>query len=307
MKSGVAAVLIVFGVVGCTQRQGSDIRSGTLTVLVTESHLPLVQLMGKEYHEAFPGAVIEPQGTTTRAAIVDLVNDSVHCIVVDRRLNDEERAAVESARLRVVETEIAQDGIAVLVHRGNNLSSMSMEELAAILTGTTGVWNALPASKLRGPIELCLTGKNSGLYEMAARHFFKIQKDVPVAAVAQSQRSILEYVATHPEALGLISYAMWKDTSDPVQKRWKKEARLLAFSVKDSQGVLMTVKLNQRAIFDQYYPLTYSLYIYTSEKTPGTAQGFSAFVAGERGQRMFQYAGLVPKTMPYRTIQLTQE
>ena len=307
MKSGVAAVLIVLGVVGCTQRQGSDIRSGTLTVLVTESHLPLVQLMAKEYHEAFPGAVIEPQGTTTRAAIVDLVNDSVHCIVVDRRLNDEERAAVESARLRVVETEIAQDGIAVLVHRGNNLSSMSMEELAAILTGTTGVWNALPASKLRGPIELCLTGKNSGLYEMAARHFFKIQKDVPVAAVAQSQRSILEYVATHPEALGLISYAMWKDTSDPVQKRWKKEARLLAFSVKDSQGVLMTVKLNQRAIFDQYYPLTYSLYIYTSEKTPGTAQGFSAFVAGERGQRMFQYAGLVPKTMPYRTIQLTQE
>jgi phosphate transport system substrate-binding protein len=107
--------------------------------------------------------------------------------------------------------------------------------------------------------------------------------------------------------MGLISYAAWKDTSDRVQERWKKEAQLLAFSVKDSQGVLTTVKLNQRSIYDQYYPLTYSLYIYTSERLPGTAQGFSAFVAGERGQRMFQYAGLVPKTMPYRTIQLTQE
>jgi phosphate transport system substrate-binding protein len=160
---------------------------------------------------------------------------------------------------------------------------------------------------LRGPIELCLTGKNSGLYEMVARHFFKIQGDVPVAAVAPSQRSILEYVATHPEALGLISYAMWKDTSDPTQERWKREARVLAFAVKDSQGVLTTVKLTQRSIYDQYYPLTYSLYIYTSERMPGTAQGFSAFVAGDRGQRMFQYAGLVPKTMPYRTIQLTQE
>jgi phosphate transport system substrate-binding protein len=307
MKSGVAAVLIVLGVVGCTQRQGSDIRSGTLAVLVTESHLPLVQLMAKEYHDAFPNAVIEARGTSTRAAIVDLSNDSVHCIVVDRQLNEEERAAVESARLRVVETEIAQDGIALLVHRGNKLTSMSTEELAAILTGKTGVWNALPASTLRGPIELCLTGKNSGLYEMVARHFFKIQGDVPVAAVAPSQRSILEYVATHPEALGLISYAMWKDTSDPTQERWKREARVLAFAVKDSQGVLTTVKLTQRSIYDQYYPLTYSLYIYTSERMPGTAQGFSAFVAGDRGQRMFQYAGLVPKTMPYRTIQLTQE
>ena len=307
MKSAVAAVLIVLGVVGCTQRQGSDIRSGALTVLVTESHLPLVQHMAKEYHEAFPNATIEPRGTTTRAAIVDMANDSVHCIVVDRRLNEEERAAVESARLRVVETEIAQDGIAVLVHRGNRLSSMSTEELAAILTGTTGVWNAMPASKLRGPIELCLTGKNSGLYEMVVRRFFRIQGDVPVAAVAPSQRGILEYVATHPEAMGLISYAAWRDTSDPAQERWKKEVQILAFSVKDTQGVMTTVKLNPRNIFDQYYPLTYSLYIYTSEKMPGTAQGFSAFVAGDRGQRMFQYAGLVPKTMPYRTIQLTQE
>lgn len=307
MKSAVAAVLIVLGIVGCTQRQGSDIRSGTLTVLVTESHLPLVQHMASEYRDAFPNAMIEPKGTTTRAAIVDMANDSVHCIVVDRRLNEEERSAMESARLRVVETEIARDGIAVLVHRGNKLSSLTMEELAAILTGKTGVWNALPASKLRGPIELCLTGKNSGLYEMVVRHFFRIQGDVPVAAVAPSQRAILEYVATHTEAMGLVSYALWKDTSDAAQERWKKEVQVLAFSAKDSQGVMTAVKLNPRNIFDEYYPLTYSLYIYTSEKMPGAAQGFSAFVAGERGQRMFQYAGLVPKTMPYRTIQLTQE
>jgi phosphate transport system substrate-binding protein len=307
MKSGVVAALIVLGVVGCTQRQGSDIRSGTLMVLVTESHLPLVQHMAEEYHGAFPNAVIEVRGTTTRAAIVDMANDSIHCIVVDRRLNEEERAAMESARLRVIETEIAQDGIAVLVHRGNKLSSISMEELAAILTGKTGVWNAVPASKLRGPIELCLTGKNSGLYEMVVSHFFKIYGDVPVAAVAPSQRGVLEYVAAHPEAMGLISYGIWKDTSDVAQERWKKEIQLLTFSVRDSQGVQTTVKLNQRNVFDQYYPLTYSLYIYTSEKMPGTAQGFSAFVAGDRGQRMFQYAGLVPRTIPYRTIQLTQQ
>jgi phosphate transport system substrate-binding protein len=307
MKSGVAAVLIVLGVVGCTQRQGSDIRSGTITVLVTESHLPLVQHMAAEYHDAFPNAVIEPKGTTTRAAIVEMANDSVQCIVVDRRLNEEERAAMESARLRVVETEIAQDGIAVLVHRANKLSSVTMDELAAILTGNTGVWNALPASTLRGPIALCLTGKNSGLYEMVVRHFFKIQGDVPVAAVAASQRAILEYVATHTESMGLISYGLWRDTSDAAQERWKKNVQLLAFSAKDSQGVVSSVKLNPRNVYDRYYPLTYSLFIYTSEKLPGAAQGFSAFVAGERGQRMFQYAGLVPKTIPYRTIQLTQE
>jgi len=307
MKSAVFAALIVLGIVGCTQRQGSDIRRGTLMVLVTESHLPLVQQMAVEYQSAFPNSVIQPRGTTTRGAIVDMANDTVRCIVVDRRLNEEERAAMESARLRVVETEVAQDGLAVLVHRGNKLTSISMEELAAMVSGKTGVWNSVPASKLRGPLELCLTGKNSGLYEMVVRHFFKTQGDIPVAAVAPSQRGILEYVATHPEAIGLISFATWLDTTDAACGRWKKDVRLLTFSTTDAQGARTPVKLNQRNIFDQIYPLTYSLYIYTSEKTPGAAQGFSAFIAGERGQRMFQYAGLVPKTMPYRTIQLTQE
>ena len=77
--------------------------------------------------------------------------------------------------------------------------------------------------------------------------------------------------------------------------------------VDDADGVLSAVKATQRSIYDRVYPLTYSLYLYTSEKTPGTAYGFSAFVAEDIGQRVFLYAGLVPKTMPYRTIQLTQE
>jgi len=307
MKSGLLAVLILVGVVGCTQRQGSDIRSGTLKVLATESHLPLVQRMAEEYHDAFPNAVIQPFGTSTRAAIVEMANDSVQCIVVDRRLNAEERAAMESAELRVVETELAHDGIAVLVHRENKMVTISMELLAAILTGETSLWNAIPASKLRGPVEICLTGKNSGLYEMVVRHCFKIEADVPVAAVASSQRGIVEYVAGHPEAIGLVSYAMWRDTLDASLERLKQRITMLAFAVKDTQGVLTTVKLNQRNVFDQYYPLTYSLYVYTSEKKAGTGQGFSSFIGGDRGQRMFQEAGLVPKTLPYRTIQLTQE
>lgn len=307
MKSGVLAVLILVSVVGCTQRQGSDIRSGTLKVLVTESHLPLVQRLAEEYHGAFPNSVIQTSGTTTRAAIVDMVNDSVQCIVVDRRLNAEERAAIESAELRVVETEVARDGIAVLVHRDNKMSTISMDLLAAILAGETSLWNAIPASKLRGPVEICLTGKNSGLYEMVVRHFFNIEKDVPVIAVAASQRGIVEYVARRPEAIGLVSYAMWRDTMDVSLERLKQRITMLAFAAKDTQGVLTTVKLNQRNVFDQYYPLTYTLYVYTSEKKAGAGQGFSAFVGGDRGQRMFQEAGLVPRTLPYRTIQLTQE
>lgn len=278
-----------------------------MMVLATESHLPLVQQLVEEYHSVFPEVVVTPRGTTTRAAIVDMVNDSVQCVVVDRRLNDEERNAAEQAKLIVIETEIARDGLAVLVHPSNKLPAISMETLHAIVSGKTALWNSVPESKLQGVIELCLTGKNSGLYELLTRHFFKLEKDVSLAAMATSQQAIIEYVATHPEALGVVSFAAWKDTTHPGNKSLKRNVRPLNFLKTDAEGVQTAVSLNQRNIYDQTYPLTYSLYVYTSEKRPGPAYGFSAFVAGETGQRVFLYAGLVPKTMPYRTIQLTQE
>ena len=301
------SVLIMLSVAGCSKRQGSDIRSGTLTVLTTESHLPLVQQLVADYSTVYPEVIVQAQGTTTRAAIVEMVNDSVRCVIVDRRLNDEERGAAASAKLKVIETEIARDGLAILVHPSNQLTALSMDTLKAMVSGETAVWNKVPESKLHGVIELCLTGKNSGLYELLTRHFFKLESDVSLAAMATSQQGIIDYVASHPEALGIVSFAAWKDTTHPADASAKKKVRLLDLLTKDTTGVPTAVRLNQRNIYDQTYPLTYSLYIYTSERMPGAAYGFSAFVAGETGQRMFLYAGLVPKTMPYRTIQLTQE
>jgi phosphate transport system substrate-binding protein len=301
------SILILLSVVGCTKRQGSDIRTGTLTVLATESHLPLVQQLVAEYKSAYPDVVVTPRGTTTRAAIVDMVNDSIHCVIVDRRLNEEERAAADQLQRRVIETEIARDGLVILVHSSNKLPAISVDRLKSVVAGETGVWNTIPASKIHGVIGLCLTGKNSGLYELLTRHFFKLEKDVALTAMPVSQQGIIEYVAAHPEALGVVSFAAWKDTTHPANEKARKNVRTLDLLTRTAEGVDTVVSVNQRNIYDQIYPLTYSLYIYTSEKTPGPAYGFSAFVAGETGQRVFLYGGLVPKTMPYRTIQLTQE
>jgi phosphate transport system substrate-binding protein len=308
MKSAVfLSFLLLFIASGCNKRHGSDIRTGTLTVQVTESYLPLVQQLVTDYHGMYPDVVITIHGTTTRGAIVDMVNDSAHCIIVDRRLNEEEQGVVRRAELRVVETEIAHDGLAILVHPQNKLSAVSIEALGSILSGEIALWSKLPDSKLVGAIELCLTGRNSGLYEMVAHTFFKLPKDISLAAIAPSQETIIQYVAAHPEALGIVSYAQWKDTTSASNAQWEKRVRMIDMIAKDADGTVAAVKLNQRTIYDRIYPLTYSLYAYTSERTPGTAHGFSAYIDGDLGQRTFLYYGLVPKTMPYRTIQLTQE
>jgi len=213
---------------------------------------------------------------------------------------------VQEAGMRVVETEIASDALAIVVHSSNRTKSLSAETLGGIVAGRLTDWRMVPDSKLNGPIEFCLTGRNSGLYELLTRHFFRTGKDVVPSFVAPSQNDVIAYVALHPSAIGVIPYAAWEDTTQAKGRWFKKDVRLLDVRTKGGSGG-EAVKLNQNNIYDRVYPLVYSLYIYTSEKSPGVAQGFSTFVASMPGQKIFWDAGLVPKTVPYRVIQLTQE
>jgi phosphate transport system substrate-binding protein len=308
MKTAVLfSAILVLSTIGCTKRQGSDIRHGTLQVIATESHLPLVQQLAYDYQSVYPDVVMSVSGSTTRGSIVEMVNGNVHCIIIDRPLNDEERRAAQNAGRSPAESEVARDALVLLTHSRNSLAALSKAELGLILSGETKVWSKLPGSKLNGAIEICLTGRNSGLYEMVTHTFFSLEKDVPLAAVAASQDSVIQFVASNPEALGIVSFAVWKDTTQSTSQHWKKNVRVVDLLAKDAEGTVVALKPTQRNIYDQLYPLAYSLYVYTWEKLPGTAHGFSAFVSQDVGQRVFLNAGLVPKTMPYRTIQLTQQ
>ncbi len=71
---------------------------------------------------------------------------------------------------------------------------------------------------------------------------------------------------THPEALGMVSYATWKDTTHSAEQQWKKNVRVLDLLVRDTAGVLTPVKLNQRNIFDRDLPVdVFSLYLHVGE------------------------------------------
>jgi phosphate transport system substrate-binding protein len=305
MKTRLSLLLVVI-LVGCGKQPGSDIRSGDLHVLVTNAYLPLIQQEADEYHRIYTGAVVKVAGMSTRDAIVQMINDSAVCIVVDRPLNAEEHAAVQEAEMRVVETEIASDGLAILIHSSNRARLLSLDTFEGIVTGKVTDWRAIPDSKLNGPLEVCLTGRNSGLYELLTRRFFKPSKEIVPSFVAPTQSDVIAYVALHPAAIGVVSFAAWEDTTQAKSRWFKNDVRLLALQPGEGKAG-EAVKLTQNNIYDRTYPLIYSIYVYTSEKSPGVAQGFSTFVASMPGQKIFWDAGLVPKTVPYRVIQLTQE
>jgi hypothetical protein len=63
----------------------------------------------------------------------------------------------------------------------------------------------------------------------------------------------------------------------------------------------------QQEIHESLYPFHYSLYLYNAEARAAVGLGFSALVLSNIGQKIFQRSGLVPVSIPYRTIQLKAE
>ena len=291
---------------GCGRKTEEETATkGRLSVCVSEAHLELFQREAEQFNSLYKEAAVSVFGASTREAIVNLLNDSVPMIVTDRALNAEEQAVVKKEKMDLQEVAIAKDALAIVVSRLNGTGTFSMEFLREVLTRTVSDWGQVPGSGLVGPIELVLTDRNSGAYELMKEHFLGLTEDLPVAVVLRSQREVLEYVAGHPQALGIVSAACYKSPSvAAVTADSSGTVKTLAFAGVDSTGQQATHRLHQANIHLGRYPLGYEIYVYF-RKDSNLAIGFAGFVAGAEGQKIVLDWGLVPVTMPVRIVTLT--
>jgi phosphate transport system substrate-binding protein len=300
MKSIVPVVCcLLFFAFGCEHKKENTATSGKIIVLVSEVYVPLVQITTTEFSSLYPDAQFEVRPVSTREAIVHLLNDSVHTICIDRQLNDEERQIADQAGMKVVENHIADDAVALVVNELNPLVSVNAESVKQIINGALSRWEQVPGSKQSGAIEIVLTGKNSGIYELLQKKIFTDTKQLTVSAAFPTQHDVLAYVAQHPLAVGFVSSSVVLDHP--------KAVKLLSIDVTAEDGARKKVLPGPSEIYHTLYPFKYSLYLYTAEAKAATGTGLTAFVLSYSGQRIIQKAGLVPVKIPTRTIQLTAE
>jgi phosphate transport system substrate-binding protein len=290
---------LLFFVLGCAHKKEDTATSGKIIVLVSEVYVPLLQTTTTEFSSLYPDAQFEVRPVSTREAIVHLLNDSVHTICIDRHLNAEECQIADQAGMRIVENHIADDAVALVVNELNPLVSIDSESVHQIVNGTFLRWEQVPGSRQSGLIEVVLTGRNSGLYELLQKNIFSTIKELTVSAAFPTQHDVLAYIAQHPLAVGFVSAS--------VALEHPKAIKLLSMDVVSEDGIRKKVLPGPSEIYHTLYPFKYSLYLYTAEAKASTGTGLTAFVLSYNGQRIIQKAGLVPVKIPTRTIQLTAE
>jgi phosphate transport system substrate-binding protein len=269
---------------------------GSLAVLATESIAPLLLIEGQEFQRQYENISISVAGTSTRDAIVQLLNDSVTAIAVDRSLNSEELAVAAATENVITTTIIGSDALVVIGHRTNKLSRLSLDALQAILEGRISNWRDVPGSGLTGTIDLVLTGRNSGLSELLSNHFFTLSAAPSVRTSEKTEMAIVNRVAGEASALGIVSFSTLN-----VARESNREFRSIRPLPID------TVSVSQQSIYSHSYALRYDVLFLTRERKSGPAAGFATFLSGITGQKIIQNSGIVPAKIPARTIELAQE
>ncbi len=289
---------------GCQEDTRDLPTRGKLVMISSEDIYPSIDKEVKDFESMYEKVHITHLQSTTRDAVVQLLNDSVKLVTSPRPLNAEERGVIKKYNLEVDTFTIAYDAALVLVNEKNTLDHISIDELREIMLGKKTTWRELGEKKVGGKIIVAMGGPNSGMYEYVLQ---RVTGFVPFANVVYpctTTTHAISFVAEHANAIGFVSQSWASETpartkilavGDPAFRR-------------DSTSTTMEFFPPLQAhVYRNYYPLRRTLYIFSKNAGSGVGVGFTAYVTGSEGQKLFLKNGLVPATMPVRLIQLQSQ
>jgi len=251
----------LLGAGGCNS--SSQTTSRPLCIAGSTSVQPFAEKLAEVYMHRHPGVRIDVQGGGSSAGIYAATQGAADLGASSRELLGEEK--------KLLEIPIAFDGIAVIVHPSNPLTTITLAEIRKIFSGAANNWSALRLSP--HAIDLITREEGSGTREAFEHLVMGKQEITPAALVQDSNGSVREIVAGDPYSLGYISAGLVDD-------------RVKALAI---DGVLPTR--------DNIKNHTYKLvrrFLFVARAAPvGLCQDFVDFVLGPNGQKILEDEGLV--------------
>ena len=288
--------------------------SGNVAVSVDETFAPILQAQIDTFAKLYPNAHVQMSFQPEEKVMLDLINDKVKLAVVARELNAEETADFVKQNIIPRTTRIGIDGLAIVLNRANPDSLLTVAQLADIFTGKTSNWNQISGKKALAAINVVFDANRSSTARYVRDTITRGTALTTRVFAATSNPALLDYVATHPSAIGIVGVNWISDRDDPTAMKFFNKVRVASITSRPNPKpddfiqpfqVYLAEKtpaqLAEHADL-QNYPLRRNLYVISREARAGLGTGFASFVAGKNGQLIFQKSGLLPAQMQARII-----
>lgn len=268
-----------------------DILTGSMNVVVDESVAPLMEEQLEVFRSSYTNSRINLVAQPERFAINSLLKGEAAVAVLARTLTEEESKSFQQRSVSPRVFPIAHDAIVLLRSRAQGDSTMNVSDIKRILSG----------EKTDRGAKLLFSSINSAPF----RYLKDLVGVERVSAVGAEEvdggADLFSEIAKNPNLIGVVSLNQFlskRDTLDIFNN-------LRILGVRDDLGDEKSgnyYRPSQSSLGDDTYPLKQTIYVLNYQPNLGLGIGFSAFLTGDRGQRVVLKAGLLPATMPGREI-----
>lgn len=279
--------------------------SGKITIAVDESHKPVIDSEIMAFMAAYPKATIQAKYVSEGEAINLLVQDSARLAIINRPLNEKEKEALKKQQLSPKTLKIATDAVALIVHKGNKDSLLTVEQVGKILKGEIKNWKQISASAKDAEITCVFDNANSAnLQYLFSRYNLSLELIKAKVFAAGNNNAVIEYVTQNPQALGFIGVNWISDLDSPRQADFSNQLGIVALADTVNPKTEDYYQPYQAYLGLKKYPFIRELLVVSRESRNGLGSGFMSWCAGDEGQRVILKAGLLPATQPVRVVKL---
>jgi phosphate transport system substrate-binding protein len=288
--------------------------SGRVAISVDETFAPILEAQVDTFQKLYTDAHIKTTYQPEDSVMLDLLNDKVKLAVISRELNADEKAELIKQNMLPHATKIGIDGLAVILHPSNPDSLLTITQLRSIFSGKTTAWKQVSGQSKLGDVNVVFDANRSSTLRFVRDSLLRGQPLTKKVFAANSNPQALDYVATHPNAIGVVGVNWVSDLDDPKVRGFLRRVRVAAITArpnptKDDYIQPYQVYLAPKPpemLRDhpdlQNYPLRRDIYIISREARTGLGSGFASFVAGQKGQLIFQKSGLMPANVQARIV-----
>lgn len=265
------------------------LQENDVKVAIDETFRPIMDNLVQSFGMAHVEANMKPLYVSEDSAIRSLVNDSVRCCIVTRKLKENELTIIRSHRLDATQALIASDAIALIVNKENTDSLITLDEIKGIVTGRITRWEQLKHHTRSGELSLVFDNSGSSTVRYMKDSLCAGQelKGNVYASEKKTNESVIDMVKANPSIIGIVGANWLKGSNDNALADFSK----LPFNVMrvsrvgDDNIDVKYVRPYQYYIATADYPLLRSVYaIHTDPRSQSLLRTFYYYLKGQKGQ-----------------------
>ncbi len=251
----------------------------------SDSEVNLVQRLAEAFMKKNPGTDIAVTGGGSGTGIAALINKRTDIANSSREMSKQEEEAAKKAGVMPFRIVMATDGISVIIHPGNSVSKLTLEQLRKIFKGDISNWKEVGGPDLK--ISLYGRQSNSGTFFFFREFVLKADYSPHMKAM-NGNAQIVEGIQQDKAGIGYVAVGYVVSEKGEVKPgvkilRIAKDAQSEAFSPVQMENVM-----------NGKYPISRPLNHYLNGKPSGKLLEFIKFELSPEGQEIIRKQGFFP-------------